>query len=63
MKHIFEFVVKKKEGSPEPLSFTRVYVTDSNRKSKVGKNVERDCIRAELVKKEEIEEIYLHQLR
>lgn len=63
MQHIFEFAIKKKPGSSEPLEFTRIYVTESNRKEKVGRRVKRDCIRAGLVKEEEIEDLYLHQLR
>lgn len=63
MQHIFEFAVKKKEGSPEPLEFTRLYVTESSRNSKIGKKVRQDIIKAGLVKEEEIEDIYLHKVR
>ena len=63
MQHIFEWVITKKEGSEDMTPISRMYVSDSKRNSKVAKKIQEAVIKLGIVKKEEIENLYLHLLR
>lgn len=63
MQHVWEFMIEKNEGTEDMNPLTLLYVTESNRKNKVGGLVQRDVLKKKLVEQKDIKNIYLHQVR